>query len=102
MDRRGNIGIGYSLGGPLNSVDQRFAARMAGDRRGRLTLHETVLVEGTAAQTRGNRWEDYTTTAMDPSDDCTPWCVGDYYREGAAALTTRISGLRLPGCMGRK
>ena len=101
MDRMGNIGIGYSFGGSSSFVGQRFAARLEKDPRGQLTLHESVLVEGRGAQTRGNRWEDYTTTAIDPSDDCTFWYVGDYYREGAAALTTRIGGFRLPGCAPR-
>ena len=66
MDRKGNIGVGYSFGGTPNFAGQRFAARLAGDPKGRLTLAETVLVNGEAAQTTGNRWEDYTTLAMDP------------------------------------
>jgi hypothetical protein len=101
MDRMGNIGIGYSFGGTSNFVGQRFAARMTSDPLGQLSFHETVLVSGQAIQTRGNRWEDYASTAMDPSDDCTFWYVGDYFKEGAAALTTKIGGFRLPGCLQR-
>jgi hypothetical protein len=99
MDHMGNIGIGYSFGGPPNYVGQRFAARMAGDPLGQLTFHETLLATGEGSQMRGNRWEDYPTTAMDPSDDCTFWYVGDYFKEGATALTTKIGGFRLPGCL---
>jgi hypothetical protein len=98
MDRRGNIGIGYSFGGTPNYAGQRFAARMASDPRGQLTTAENVLATGAAAQTYGNRWEDYTTMAMDPADDCTFWYVGDYYKAGAANYSTRIGGFRLPGC----
>jgi hypothetical protein len=98
MDRMGNIGIGYSFGGTPHYAGQRFAARLAGDRRGLLSLRETVLVEGEAAQAGTRRWEDYTTLAMDPSDDCTFWYVGDYLREGATSYTTRIGAFRLPGC----
>ncbi len=101
MDRMGNIGIGYSFGGISNFVGQRFAARMAGDPLGQLSVQETILVEGKGVQTRGNRWEDYTTTAMDPADNCTFWYVGNYYKEGAAALTTKIGGFRLNGCLHR-
>ncbi len=101
MDRMGNIGIGYSFGGTPNFVGQRFAARMAGDPLGQLTFHETVLASGQGVQARGNRWVDYPTTAMDPSDDCTFWYVGDYFKEGATALTTKIGGFRLPGCLQR-
>jgi hypothetical protein len=99
MDRAGNLAIGYSFGGAPNFAGQRFAARLAGDPLGQLTLHESTLAEGAAAQTYGNRWEDYATTAMDPSDDCTFWYVGDYYKAGAATYSTRIGAFRLPGCM---
>ena len=98
MDRQGDIGIGYSFGGPPNFVGQRFAARLANDPRGLLTLHEAVLAAGEGVQQRGNRWQDYTTTVMDPSDDCTFWYVGDYFRKDASALSTRIGAFRVPGC----
>jgi hypothetical protein len=98
MDRKGNIGIGYSFGGVPNFPGQRFAARLANDPKGLLTLRETVLVEGEGSQKNTLRWEDYTTTAMDPSDDCTFWYVGDYLKANAATYTTRIGAFRLPGC----
>jgi hypothetical protein len=99
IDRSGNIGIGYSFGGTPHFAGQRFAARLANDRPGRLTLHETILVEGEAAQTGTLRWEDYTQTAIDPSDDCTIWYVGDYLKQGADSYSTRIGAFRLPGCV---
>ena len=97
-DRQGNIGIGYSFGGTPNFAGQRFAGRLAGDPRGELTLHEVVLAQGEAAQTNTKRWEDYTQTAVDPSDDCTIWYVGDYLRRDAPGYSTRIGGFRMPGC----
>ena len=98
IDKKGNIGIGYSFGGAPNFAGQRFAARLANDPLGQLTLHETVLVEGQAAQTNTLRWEDYTQTAVDPSDDCTIWYVGDYLKKGATSYTSRIGAFTLPGC----
>jgi hypothetical protein len=97
MDRMGNIGIGYSYGGTPDYAGQRFAARMAGDPKGQLTTAETVLAIGAASQTYGNRWEDYTTLAMDP-DDCTFWYVGDYYKPGATNYSTKIGAFRLGNC----
>ena len=97
IDRKGNIGIGYSFGGTPNFPGQRFAARLANDPLGQLTLRETLLVEGEAAQ-NVIRWEDYTQTAMDPSDDCTIWYVGDYLKKDAASYSSRIGAFRLPGC----
>ena len=98
MDGKGNIGIGYSFGGTPHFVGQRFAGRLAGDPKGMLTLGETVLVEGEAAQTTTLRWEDYTQTAVDPSDDCTVWYVGDYLKKDAQNYSTKIGAFRMPGC----
>ena len=67
-----------------------------------LTLKETVLAEGEASQSTAprpaERWEDYTTTAIDPSDDCTVWYVGDYLKKEAASYSTRIGAFRMPRC----
>jgi hypothetical protein len=98
IDRRGNIGIGYSFGGAPSFAGQRFAGRLANDPRGLLTLGEAVLADGEAAQTTTMRWEDYSQTAMDPSDDCTIWYVGDYLKRGSTTYSTRIGAFRLPGC----
>jgi hypothetical protein len=101
MDKKGNIGVGYSFGGTPNFAGQRFASRLARDPKGTLTLHETVLVNGEASQTNTLRWEDYATTAIDPSDDCTFWYVGDYIKAGGTGYSSRIGSFRLPGCSSR-
>ena len=98
MDRMGNIVIGYSFGGTPHFAGQRIAARLASDSSGTLTFQETALAEGAAAQTNTLRWQDYTQTAVDPSDDCTIWYVGDYLKAGAANYSTRIGAVRVPGC----
>lgn len=98
IDKFGNIGIGYSYGGPSVFPGQRFAGRLVDDPRGQLTVAEKTLVEGEAAQTTTLRWEDYTQTAIDPSDDCTMWYVGDYLKAGAESYSTRIGAFRLQGC----
>ncbi|HEV2196974.1 MAG TPA: hypothetical protein VGR55_15415 [Candidatus Acidoferrum sp.] len=100
MDKKGDIGVGYSFGGLPNFPEQRFAARRFDDPKGQLTLHETVLAEGGASQKNTLRWEDYTTTAVDPSDDCTFWYVGDYLKEGDTSYRTKIGSFRLPSCKG--
>jgi hypothetical protein len=37
-------------------------------------------------------------TAVDPSDDCTIWYVGDHLKKGANSYSTRIGAFRIPGC----
>ncbi len=98
MDRKGNIGIGYSFGGDPNYAGQRFSARTAGDPKGQFTFHEGVLAEGQASQTGSLRWEDYTNIALDPTDDCTFWFAGNYLKAGAASSSTRIGAFAVPGC----
>jgi len=98
MDANGSIAIGYSFGGTPNFAGQRLAGRLAKDPKGVLSLREAVLVEGEAAQTSTLRWEDYTQTAVDPSDDCTIWYVGDYLKRGATTYSTRIGAFQMPGC----
>jgi hypothetical protein len=95
IDAKGNIGIGYSFGGMPNFPGQRFAGRLADDPLGKLTLREAVLVEGEASQTYTNRWQDYTQTAIDPTDDCTIWYVGDYLKKGSTKYSSRIGAFRL-------
>ncbi len=102
MDGRGNIGIGYSFGAASTFVGQRFAGRLAGDPKGVLTLREAVLANGEAAQTSTLRWEDYTATATDPTDDCTIWYVGDYLLKDQTRYSTRIGAFRMPGCSGTR
>ena len=100
MDRKGDIAIGYSWGRDSAFAGQRFAARLAADPPGKMTLQESVLAEGHGAQTTTFRWEDYSTLAVDPSDDCTLWYVGDYYKAGQEHYSTRIGAWRLAGCAG--
>lgn len=102
IDGHGNIGIGYSFGGAPNFAGQRFAGRLAGDPKGVMTLREAVLAKGEAAQTTTLRWEDYTATAVDPTDDCTIWYTGDYLMKASTRYSTRIGGFRMPGCSGAK
>jgi hypothetical protein len=98
IDKRGNIGIGYSFGSADDFVGQRFAGRLASDPPGTLTVGETVLVNGEAAQTTTLRWQDYSQTAVDPDDDCTIWYVGDYLKKDATSYSSKIGAFRLPGC----
>ena len=100
MDKKGDFGVGYSFGGIPTYAGQRFAARRDGDPKGVFTFQETVLATGEAAQKNTLRWEDYTTTAIDPSDDCTFWYVGDYLKTGDENYRTKIGSFRVPGCKG--
>lgn len=95
VDKAGNIGIGYSYGSATHFTGQRFTGRLANDSLGIMSFNENVLAEGEGAQTNTLRWEDYTYTVMDPSDDETFWYVGDYMKKGARNYSTKIGAFRL-------
>jgi hypothetical protein len=97
MDRAGNIVFGYSHGSAREFPSQRFAGRVRTDPPGTLGFRETEIVRGEGAQQATIRWQDYTMMAMDP-DDCRFWYVGDYFKEGATAYSTRIASTRVRGC----
>ena len=92
----GAIGIGYSFGGVPQFPGQRFVARASADPLGLLTFQEAVLATGQASQTDTLRWQDYSTTVIDPSDDQTFWYVGNYLKTGSARPATRIGSYRVP------
>jgi hypothetical protein len=94
MDGRGNIGIGYSFGGSTMFPGQRFAARAAADPLGTLGYRESVLIDSTTAKGGGNRWEDFATTVVDPTDDATFWYMGDYYKSSSRSI--HIGSFRVP------
>ena len=94
-DKSGNIGIGYSYGGATHFPGQRFTGRLAADTLGTMGFGEGILAEGQASQLNTLRWEDYTYTVIDPSDDTTFWYVGDYLKKDAKNYSTRIGAFQL-------
>jgi hypothetical protein len=92
--RTGNVGIGYSIGNATMFRGQRFAARAAADPLGTLGDRALVLVDSTVAKGGGNRWEDFVTTVVDPTDDATFSYMGDYYKGGSRSI--HIGSFRVP------
>jgi len=97
MDARGNLALGYSVSSDVVYPSIRYAARLANDPLGTLTMAEGSLLEGTESQTNSVRWGDYSAMQVDPTDDCTFWYTTEYIAKDVA---TRIGAFRLPGCAG--
>ena len=96
MNGSGAIALGYSVTGETVFPSIRFAYRLAGDPLG--TLREEVdLISGGGVQLSGfNRWGDYSSMNVDPSDDRTFWYTNEYYAESSAShWQTRIGALRI-------
>jgi hypothetical protein len=102
MDKRGGIGLGYSVSGPtLTFPSIRVTGRAASDPLGQLA-QETRVVDGFGEQVTASnvaRWGDYSAMSVDPVDDCTFWFTTEYMATfGVFDWSTRIVAFRLPGC----
>ena len=100
MDHAGNIALGYSQSSASTFPSIRFTGRAPGDPLGTMTQAETTVFTGGGSQTGGlNRWGDYTSMQVDPSDDCTFWYTNEYIpSNGSFNWNTRLASFQLPGC----
>ena len=52
--------------------------------------------------TDASRWGDYSSTVIDPSDDCTFWYVNQYMKttlpKNHLDFHTRVASLKFPSC----
>lgn len=90
MDNQGNIAMGYSAANGANPAvfpSVSYTGRLAGDPLGTLPQGEGTIIAGTGSQTSSfNRWGDYTSLSIDPTDDQTFWHVNEW------VPTTSVSG----------
>ena len=100
MDQAGNIAAGYSVSSPSISPQIHYTGRLATDALGTMTQGENTIINGGGSQTGGlARWGDYSSTAVDPTDDCTFFHANQYLKaSGSFNWSTRIAAFKLPGC----
>jgi len=100
MDKRGDLLIGYTASG----VDLFPSIRFAGNAAGETAIHdEHTMVAGAAAQVSATdpleRWGDYSTLTIDPTDDCTFWYTAQVETaEGTFNWSTRIGSVKFASC----
>ncbi len=98
MDGMGNIGLGYSVSSSSIFPSIRYTGRTPDDPPGTMEL-ESSLHSGAGSQTGLNRWGDYTSMRVDPSDDCLFWYVNEYYtKTDPKAWSTLIGSFNFSGC----
>ncbi|MEO8552170.1 MAG: MYXO-CTERM sorting domain-containing protein, partial [Kofleriaceae bacterium] len=100
MDGAGQIAVAYTVSSSTINPSIRFAGRAATDAPGTFGIAESVIVNGTGAQTGINRWGDYAALNIDPVDDCTFWATHEYHGtpNGGGNWRTRIASFQLPNC----
>ena len=102
MDHSGDMALGFSASdGTSVFPSVRYTGRLVGDALGTMPQGEASIVAGTGSQTGGgNRWGDYSSMNIDPTDDCTFWYVNEYLpTTSASGWRLRIGSFKFPSCV---
>ena len=109
QDYLGNIGLGFSRSGigAADFPDIVWAGRTGGQTpAGTLNEGEATMKASTGYQSSGNRWGDYSSMTVDPTDDCTFWYTQEWRDSAYNGATnnnqfkwsTQIANFKFPGC----
>ncbi len=101
QDKNGNMALGYSVSSATDTFPGiRFTGRLVNDPLGTMPQGEGTIVNGAGIQTTtSNRWGDYSSMNIDPTDDCTFWYTTEYYAAtSASTYSTRIASFKFPDC----
>ncbi len=77
QDHAGDLGLGFSTSSSSAYPGLAFTGQQASDSANTMEAEMPIYVGG-GAQTKANRWGDYSSVSIDPTDDCTFWYVNEY------------------------
>jgi hypothetical protein len=99
MDKVGDIALGYSKSSSTVKPSIEYVGRIPTDTLGKMESAKGIIA-GTGVQTNSfNRWGDYSSMAIDPTDDCTFWYTQEYYKTtGSFNWNTRMASFKFTGC----
>jgi len=91
------IGLGYSISSSTLNPGIRYTGQTAAEyanASGVLDVAEQTITAGTNSQTAYNRWGDYSSICLDPTDDFTFWYTNQYV--GTSGIRkTRIASFQI-------
>ncbi len=95
MNAAGEIALGYSVTDAVSVLPGiRATARRASDPAGTMTLDELTIIDGVGVQTISQRWGDYSSMNVDPSDGLTFWYTSEYIQANGL-WTTHVGSFSL-------
>ncbi len=105
-DQAEGVALGFSISSTTTDPGIAWTGRLAGDTGGTMGQGEAVIQAGAGAETgtasdgtEPQRWGDYSSMTMDPTDDCTFWYTQEVYpSNGIFNFDTRISSMKFPNC----
>ena len=104
VDKAGDMALCYSTsnGSAPNYPSLQCAGRLASDTLNQLPQGETEYVAGQGSSLVTHRWGDYSSTTVDPTDDCTFWHTNMYFNSqtngSSGNYQTRIFAFKFPNC----
>jgi hypothetical protein len=98
MDKLGDIAAGFSQSSATTHPAVAFTGRVPSDPLNSMESPKLIW-QGKGSQRQVDRWGDYTSLVIDPSDDCTFWYVDQYMpSNGVVNFHTRIASFKFTGC----
>lgn len=98
MDQMGDIALGYSVSSSTMVPAIRYTGRLQSDALNTMQT-ENSIIEGSAVESGSNRWGDYSSMSIDPTDDCTFFYTNQYQQTtGDYNWHTRIASFKFPSC----
>lgn len=108
MDMKGDIALGYSLSSAAIYPSTAYTGRTPKDARGVMESEYSVVTgtsyESDQSGSAYDRWGDYSSMEVDPSDDCTMWNSQEYIIEAGSGhnefnWSTRLNSFNFtPNC----
>ena len=102
MDKAGDMALGYSESNASTLHPSiAFTGRVPTDPLNTMESPASIFIAKGSA-TGANRWGDYSSMVIDPSDDCTFWYINQYIPKTAKkdflTFHTRVASLKFPTC----
>jgi hypothetical protein len=100
QDQSGDMAMGFSISSSSTHPGISYTGRLASDPLGSMAQGEASVLVGGGSQTTGlDRWGDYTSMAVDPTDDCTFWYTDQYIpSNGTFNWKTQIASFKFSSC----
>jgi len=88
MNAAGDIALGYSVSDATSVLPGiRVTGRRDGDPAGAMTMNEITIKDGEGIQTSSQRWGDYSSMNIDPSDGTTFWYTNEILQPSGLWIT---------------
>jgi hypothetical protein len=98
IDHEGNMAVSYSTSSTTVFPSIAYAGRDF-NALGGLTGEQTLFTGAGSQLGSANRWGDYQSMSVDPTDDCTFWTTNQYYStSGQFDWRTRIGRFKFATC----